>query len=48
MSRFTEAGGAAFSSDRMDWETPQDLLFRDGRGAGTVRAVPVHDRRAGR
>lgn len=28
MSRFTEAGGAAFSSDRMDWETPQDLFDR--------------------
>ena len=28
MSRFTEAGGAAYSSDRMDWETPQDLFDR--------------------
>lgn len=26
MSAFTQAGGAAFSSDRMDWETPQDLF----------------------
>ena len=28
MSRFVEAGGAAFSSGRMDWETPQDLFDR--------------------
>ena len=26
MSNFTAAGGAAFSSDRMDWETPQSLF----------------------
>ena len=26
MSAFTQAGGAAYSSDRMDWETPQDLF----------------------
>lgn len=26
MSGFVGAGGAAFSSDRMDWETPADLF----------------------
>ena len=26
MSRFTQSGGAAFSSNRDDWETPEDLF----------------------
>ena len=26
MGKFTDAGGAAYSSDRMDWETPQALF----------------------
>lgn len=26
MSGFVDAGGAAFSSNRMDWETPQELF----------------------
>ena len=28
MSKFTEAGGAAFTSNRDDWETPADLYSR--------------------
>ena len=28
MSGFTDSGGAAYMSDRMDWETPTDLFSR--------------------
>lgn len=28
MSGFTDSGGAAYMSNRMDWETPTDLFSR--------------------